>query len=640
MRQQSKTRPSATVSEKGTSPWLPVAISVFLALLVWIVFGQTVKHDFVNFDDLDYVTKNAQVSRGLSFEGFAWAFTHFHSANWHPITWLSHMVDSQLYGLAPGGHHLTNVIVHAANAILLFFLLRQMTGGPSRTGNLWRSVFVAALFAIHPLRVESVAWVSERKDLLSGLFFLLTLMAYTRYARGPNRKRYLTVVVLFALGLMCKPMLVTLPIVLLLLDYWPLNRLPSLSIKTAEERQRWWRLLREKLPFLALSLASSVVTVLAQRGSLQPIEQISFAARVGNVGLSYLDYLRQMVWPTNLALLYPWVPWERLQPGAIAIAFLILAAISVAVVIWRRRRYLVSGWLWYLVMLLPVIGILHVGNQSHADRYTYLPQIGLYIMVGWGVAELCARWRALWLPVSIAAAAAVVALTFAARTQASYWEDSETLWRHALTAATDNIIAESNLAIALHWKGKNQEAMEHFERSLVINRRQPEPLSNLGVFYLALGRVNDALAVLHEALELEPRLEDAHYNLGNTYLAIGDAEKALASYKRALELQPDDTEALNNMAWILATWPDSSIRNGAQAVTLAERADSLTRQKNQVIAATLAAAYAETGRFPEAERAAERAMRLAAAEGNGQRALFIRSQLNTYKSRNAYRDNR
>ncbi|MFN2623935.1 MAG: tetratricopeptide repeat protein [Chthoniobacterales bacterium] len=635
MSRQPKIKPNELTAraDMASSRWILIAISLLLAALVWIVFGQTLKHDFVDFDDLDYVTKNAQVSRGLSFEGFAWAFTHFHSANWHPLTWLSHMVDCQLYGLNPWGHHLTNVLIHAANAILLFFLLRQMTG------TAWRSVFVAALFAIHPLRVESVAWVSERKDVLSGLFFLLTLMAYTRYARGPSRSRYLTVVVLFALGLMCKPMLVTLPLVLLLLDYWPLDRLPTLSINTPEQRKRWWLLLREKLPLLALSLASSVVTMFAQRESLQPIEHISFSARLANVGLSYLDYLRQMVWPTNLAPLYPWET-DRLQPAAIAIAFLFLAAISVIVMIWRRQRCLVTGWLWYLVMLLPVIGILHVGNQSHADRYTYLPQIGLYLMLGWGVAELCARWRPLWVPVTAAAAGAIVTLTVAARTQASYWEDSESLWRHALSATSDNIIAESNLALALYWKGKNKEAMEHFEQSLMINRRQPEPLSSLGAFYLALGRFQDALAVLHEALQLEPRLEDAYYNLGNTYLALGDARQALDHYKRALELAPDDTEALNNMAWILATWPNSSIRNGVKAVALAERADSLTRSRNQIIAATLAAAYAETGRFTEAKRTAEHALRLAAAEGNEARVRSIRAQLETYKSNNAYHDER
>ena len=617
----------AAAHAKGTARWIPVAISVFLAALVWIVFGQTWNHDFVNYDDLDYVTKNAQVSRGVTLEGIVWAFTHFHSSNWHPLTWISHMIDCQFYGLNAGGHHVTNLLIHAANAILLFFLLRRMTA------SLWPSAVAAALFAIHPLRVESVAWVSERKDVLSGLFFMLTLMAYARYARDPSRKRYIAVAVLFALGLMSKPMLVSVPVILLLLDYWPLNRLPGFSIRTL------WPLLKEKLPLFALSLGSCVVTLFAQQGSLQPIEHIRLPARVANTGLSYVDYLRQTIWPENLAPLYPWDP-SRLQPSVITVAYVVLAGVFVAVFVWRRRRYLLTGWFWYLVMLLPVIGILHVGNQSHADRYTYLPQIGLYLMLIWGAVDLCAHWRYLRIPAVAVAGALVIALTFSARAQAAHWRDSESLWRHALAATTDNIIAEANLALALYWKGNNEEAMQHFEQSLRINRHQAAALSSLGYFYLQLGRVEDSFATLKEALEIEPRLADAHYNLANTYLAVGKADQALESYQRVLEILPDDVEALNNQAWILATWPNVSIRNGVKAVALAERADTLTRQKNQIVAATLAAAYAETTRFPEAIRAAERAMKIASAEGNEGRVLSIREQLQAYKSGNPFRDNR
>ena len=635
MSRQRKIKSSEAIAgpEAGTNRWLLLGISLLLAGLVWIVFGQTRNHDFINYDDLDYVTKNAQVSRGLTFEGVLWAFTHFHSANWHPLTWISHMIDCQLYGLNPWGHHLTNVLLHTANAILLFFLLRQMTG------TVWRGLFVAAVFAIHPLRVESVAWIAERKDVLSGLFFMLTLIAYGRYARAPSRSRFVAVAVLFALGLMCKPMLVSLPLVLLLLDYWPLKRLPVLSLKTPEERRTWWLLIREKLPLFALSLVSSAVTIFAQSGSIQPIWHISFPARLANTALSYLDYLRQTAWPKDLAPLYPWFT-ERLQPLLVTIAFVLLLAISIGVIVLRRQRYLVTGWLWYLVMLLPVIGLLHVGNQSHADRYTYLPQIGLYLMLVWGAAKLRASWRYFRLPVVAAAVAAVFGLTFLARAQAAYWKDSESLWRHAIAATTDNIIAESNLALALHAKGNDREAMEHFEQSLRINNQQPEVLSSLGVFYLELGRVQDSLSILQKAIELEPRLEDAHYNLGNTYLQIGKASEALVHYQRALEINPDDTEALNNMAWILATWPDTFVRNGPKAVQMAERADSLTRGRNEVIAATLAAAYAEAGRLTDATRAAERALRIAVSEGNEARALSIRAQLDTYKAGNAYRDTR
>jgi len=629
MRSRSKPpiKQASVPARDGAAFWLPIVIPVFLAALVWIVFGQTLHYDFVDYDDLDYVTKNAQVTRGLSWEGIAWAFTHFHSSNWHPLTWISHMVDCQIYGLDPWGHHFTNVLVHTANAILLFFLFRQLTGA------LWPAAFVSAIFAIHPLRVESVAWVSERKDVLSGLFFILTLMAYVRYARGPRRSRYIAVVVFFVMGLMSKPMVVSVPFILLLLDYWPLNRLEP-------NRRALWLMVREKLPLIALALVSSVVTVFAQRGSLQPITHISLPQRMSNAAISYLDYLRDLFWPKDLAVLYPWTSELRLQPLVIAFSLLVLLVVSVAVIILRRQRYLATGWFWYLIMLLPVIGIVHVGNQSHADRYTYLPQIGIYLILAFGAVELCTQWRFMRAPITALAAVCVIALTFTARVQASYWQDSETLWRHALAATTDNIIAEGNLGLALHWKGKDREAMEHFERSLSINRQQPEVLSSLGNFYLELGRVEDSISVLKEALELEPKLEDAHYNLGNTYLRIGKAREALHQYRRALDIESNDIEALNNMAWILATWPDSMVRNGLEAVSLAERADSLTNGQNHVIAATLAAAYAEAGRLPEAVRAAERALSIAIREKNEARAAAIKAQLDTYKSGSAYRDNR
>lgn len=610
-----------------------LAVSVALAALVWIVFGQTLSHDFVNYDDMDYVTKNAQVARGLSLEGIGWAFTHFHSSNWHPVTWISHMIDCELYGLSPWGHHLTNVLFHTGNAILLFLLLSQMTE------KLWPSALVAALFAIHPQRVESVAWVSERKDVLSGLFFFLTLMAYVRYARGPSRSRFILVTILFALGLMCKPMLVTLPIVLLLLDYWPLYRLPSFSLTDRKNRKLLLRLLLEKTPLFLLVLASCVLTVLAQRQSIIAAAHLSGPYRFANALVSYLDYVWQMFWPKDLAAIYP-LYVERIQPWNVTLGCLFMVGVTVAVILLRGRRYLVVGWFWYLVMLIPVIGILQVGNQSHADRYTYLPLIGFYLMLIWGVTELLERWRPGRLPARALATAIIVSLMVASRAQTTTWQNSESLWNHALAVTPANIIAECNLGLALHSSGKDQEALEHFEKSVRINRHQPETLASLGVLYLEQGRIEDSLAHLQEALELEPRFADAHYDLGNTYLAIGKASEALAEYQRALELKPDDTECLNNMAWILATWPNDSIRNGLKAVMTAERADSLTRGQNQVIAATLAAAYAETGRFPEAIRAAQRAARLAAAEGNQPRALSIRAQLEIYKTGKPYRDNR
>jgi hypothetical protein len=360
LRKAAFARSSAGFTERGAV----FGVCLLLAAIAWLVFGQTLSHEFINYDDDQYVFENAQVKRGLSVGGIVWAFTHFRSANWHPLTWISHMLDCQFYGLAPGGHHSTNVLIHVATAILLFLVLRQMTGA------LWRSAFVAAVFAIHPLRVESVAWVAERKDVLSGLFFMLAIGAYVRYARATwSASRYALVLVLFACGLMSKPMLVTMPFVLLLLDYWPLNRFaaPPQGNGNTFKIARW--LILEKLPLLALSLASCLVTLFAQRDALIPVARISLPLRVGNAVISYRDYLSQMFWPADLAIFYPWEA-ARISVASILFSAILLLGISAFVLVMRRRRYLVTGWLWYLVMLGPVVGILQVGIQSRADRYT------------------------------------------------------------------------------------------------------------------------------------------------------------------------------------------------------------------------------------------------------------------------------
>ena len=588
------------------------------------MFGQTLHYEFTNYDDSDYVTRNAQVGRGLTWEGIAWAFTHFHAANWHPLTWLSHMLDAQLFGMNPGGHHLTNLILHSATTILLFLLLRQMTGA------LWRSAFVAALFAVHPLHVESVAWIAERKDVLSGLFFVLTLIAYVRYSRAPHWRRYALTLFFFVLGLMSKPMLVSAPLILLLLDYWPLDRLQKGTVT---------RLLREKLPFLIPVAASCAVTVLAQRETIAPTTRLGFGARLANAIVSYLDYIRQMFWPKDLAVFYPWDA-ARLGVWPVSCAFVLLAGITVAVLMLRRRRYFATGWLWYLIMLVPVIGILQVGSQARADRYTYLPQIGLYLIIAWGAVDLAERLRHYRVYLGALGGAVIIILTFVAHSQAGYWKNSETLWTHAVASTNTNALAELNLGEALQRQGRNREARTHFETSLRINRNQPGLLAVIGEFDLTEGRLSEALEFLREAIALQPNDQNAHYNLGNIYLQIGNAEEALGQYRRALDLNPDDVEALNNMAWILATWADALFRDGPQAVRLAERADVLTRKTSPIISATLAAAYAEAARFPEAIRTAQRAIDLALREGNTSRADAIRSQLHFYEEGAAYRDRR
>jgi protein O-mannosyl-transferase len=643
-------------------------VCVFLIAITWIVFGQTLHFGFINFDDGDYVYENPEVARGLTFGGIVWAFTHLHAANWHPVTWISHMLDCQLYGLSPGGHHLTNLLIHVATAILLFLILRQMTG------TFWRSAFVAAVFAIHPLRVESVAWVAERKDVLSGLFFMLTIGAYVRYVRGAwSAARYVLVIVVFACGLMSKPMLVTMPLVLLLLDYWPLNRFATLPKGDRITYKIAGPLILEKLPLFALSLASCVATLSAQKGAMLPLAKISLPLRAGNAVISYGIYLRQMFWPADLAILYPWEA-ARITIASILLSAILLLGISAVVFVMRRRPYLVIGWLWYLVMLGPVIGLFQVGNQARADRYTYLPHIGLYLLLTWAAADLCMRWPKRRLFLGTLSVIILAALAVSARIQASYWKNSESLWRQSLSCTTDNVIAELNLGEAIYKLGRTTEAIAHFERVLQIEPNEPmahaslgtallrigqtsmavdhlqksleiEPKqasvhSSLGVALLEIGRLEESLAHLQAATKIDPKNGEAHYNLGNTLLQLGRANEAVAEYERALRIDSNDTQALNNIAWILATWPDPLTRDGTKAVMLAERADSLTHGESPIISATLAAGYAEADRFADAIKTAQRALQLAIAEGNVARANSIRTQIETYQSGAAFRDRR
>lgn len=607
-----------------------LAICLLLAAITWAVFGQTRHHEFINVDDVRYILKNPKVIPGLSIDGTAWAFTSFYASNWHPLTWLSHMLDCQLYGLNPAGHHLTNVLLHLATTILLFFVLREMTGA------LWRSAFVAALFAIHPLHVESVAWVAERKDVLSGLFFVLTIGAYARYVRDPwSPLRYGLVVLLFALGLMCKPMLVTLPFILILLDYWPLNRVRTTSDSHDNHFPTPRRLVLEKLPFLGLAAASCLVTLLAQKAAIQPLGSVSLPLRVGNAFIASVAYLRQLFWPSDVAALYPFQIRDIAGSG-IALSLLLLAAISV-VVFRVRRPYLVVGWLWYLVMLGPVIGIIKVGMHSRADRYTYLPHIGLYLMLAWAAADLGAGWKHRRLVLSGLAISILTALIFTARTQASYWQNSQLLWTHTIACTADNPVAHTNLGEVFYAKGQLNDAIAQYETSLRIDPNQSDAHSALGVALLEAGRANEALAHLLSAVEINPGNAEAQYNLGNTCFKTARANEALTHYHAAIEIKPDYIEALNNLAWMLAVWPDPTIRDGPKAIELAERARSLTGSRDPRVNATLAAAYAETSRFSDALTIAQRAVELATAQGETKLADSFRKHIEVYRTNSPIR---
>ena len=570
-------------------------VSVLLAVIVGIAFGRALGNDFVGYDDQSYVVLNPRVTNGLTLDGIQWAFTHAHATNWHPLTTISHMLDCQLYGLEPWGHHLTNILFHAAAAILLFFALRDLTG------NLWPSALAAAIFAVHPLRVESVAWVSERKDVLSGVFFMLILGVYARYARGNSARSlwYITVLILLALGLMCKPTLVTVPFVLLLLDYWPLGRSQSSpSIGRGITKEKWSWLVFEKLPLFVLSAASCVATLLAQKQALDASLKPPFGERVGNALVSYVVYLGQMIWPAQLAVLYPY-PEGNLKVSHVILALLLLLMISAAVFLWRRRYpFLLTGWLWYLGMLVPMIGIIQVGSQVRADRYTYLPQIGLYLLVAWSAMALFDHWPRSRVVLAGAASLVITALITRSYFQTSYWQDTETLWKHAAATTSNNYIASNNLAQFLFQSGrfdeaiaecqralkikpdfaaahnnlgaalvKNQrddngarrqngavdEAIAHYRRALQINPDFAQAHGNLGTALLLKGQMDEAIAHYQKALEIAPNYAEARYSLGNAFLAEGRYSESIANYEAALRIRPDYFEAHYNLGRVLAT---------------------------------------------------------------------------------------
>ncbi len=664
--------------------WLVFAVCVLLAAITFAVFGQTLGHEFVNYDDGLYVYENPVVVRGLSLKGIEWAFTHTVASNWHPLTMMSHMLDCQLYGLSAGGHHLTNLLLHAAAVIVLFLVLRRMTG------SLWRAAFVAAVFAIHPLRVESVAWVAERKDVLSGLFFMLTLWAYTRYAQkqssvgSPERAAavwfksvdYYLVLLLFSLGLMCKPMLVTLPFVLLLLDRWPLGRLGGREVtnsgRAGADRRRGNHLFVEKLPLLGLAVASCAVTILAQRRALRSSDELALSLRVGNALLSYVAYLGQMLWPSNLAVLYPFAS-GRVEVSGVALSLALLVGISAGcLVLGRRRPYLQTGWLWYLVMLLPVIGIIQVGLQARADRYTYLPEIGLLLLVTWTAADLCARWRFRRLLLGGGSAIILVALLVCARTQTSYWRNSESLWTHTLACTADNAVAHNDLGQVLFQKKRPDEAIAHFRMALQIkpdyaeahhnfgnallqagradeamlqyrqaldvNPEDARSHNNLGYLLLEKKRVDEAIVHFERALKIRPDYAEAHYNCGDALLRRGQVGQAIGHYREALRFKPDSVAVLDRLAWLLATSRDAHIRNGMQAVTYAKHACELTHYGVRALLSTLAAAYAEAGRFDDAIAAAQEACALARAAGNWNLLEKDQRLLDLYRAHQAYRE--
>jgi len=587
----------ATVGWYGLIP-----IYIGLAAIVLAVFGQTAWFNFVNYDDGSYVFDNANIRAGLTWHGVIWAFTHIHSQNWHPLTSISHMFDCQISGLNAGGHHLTNVLLHTAAVILLFDFLRTTTAAR------WASAAAAIIFGVHPLRVESVAWIAERKDVLSGFFFMLTLLAYAKYASDRTWWRMTVVAICLSLGLMSKPMLVTTPLVLLLLDYWPLNRTESFA-----------RLVLEKIPLFLLSAVSSIATMTAQRLAIGTTENLPLTWRITNAIVSYFTYLRQIAWPHDLIPFYPH-PEGTVPLTEVIVLSSLLLAVTLAVAMLRRRYpYIFVGWFWYLITLLPVIGIVQVGLQGHADRYTYLPAIGIVIAVVWTVRNLTAAWQSrsfILAPIAVAVVFALAVLSYA---QTKHWHDTESLWTYTLNISPDNDVAHAGLAGIQLERGDLEIAISHYRRALELRDGNSAAHYGLALALAHQRKFDEAIAHWEKSLEIQPDNNAARNYLGTAYASIGHDREAVAQWEQTLAYDPENGDAANNSAWLLATTQNAELRDPAKAVELAKRAANLPGGSNPIVYRTLAAALAENGQFDDAIRAAERAQEL--SQGNANSAV-------------------
>lgn len=523
-----------------------ILLGLALLVITLAVYWQVGNHEFLNYDDNDYVTENSHVAAGLTGPSVAWAFTSLEAANWHPVTWLSHMADVSFYGMNPRGHHLTNLFIHTASALLLFLLLLRLTGAP------WQSVFVAALFALHPLHVESVAWVSERKDLLSAFFGFLSLLFYADYAVRRKGAAYLLSTLAFALGLMAKPMLVTLPLLMLLIDFWPLGRFGTNGRHTSERSTRFSGrlapLVKEKIPFMTCSLLSAAVTVYAQQkwGAISDLQAMPLGLRVENALTAYGTYLAKTFWPRDLAVFYP-IPvsiplWQAIcSMGA-------LLVVSVAVIRFRRRHpWLPVGWFWFLLTLLPVIGLVQVGSQAMADRYTYIPLIGLFIMVAWGVPALAERLPYRQGILGTVAGAALLALAAVTWQQLQYWRDDISLYRHDLQVTTGNYLMHNHLGIIYRYKGDLDGAIREYGEAIRIEPNFAESHNNLGIALAGKGNLEGAIREFREALAINPDYPQAHNNLGVTLADMGDLDGAIREYRATLAINPTDAEASSNL---------------------------------------------------------------------------------------------
>lgn len=588
-------------------------VCLLLAVITLALYNPVNRHPFVNYDDDRYVTENPHVRQGLTAGTISWALTSTEQANWHPLTWMSHALDCSLFRLNPAGHHFTSILLHSVNVMLLFLLLMWSTG------RLRPSLFVAALFAIHPINVESVAWVAERKNILCTMFFFLTLWAYGCYAQKPGWKRYLAVAALFAAGLASKPMVITLPFALLLLDYWPLRRLREANAPAERSTPTfpWSRPVLEKLPLLALSVASAIITMDAQQagGALRSTEQFSFGVRLANAVCAYGMYLSKMLWPARLAPLYPH-PGDSLPTWQIAVATIVLIAVTSIVLKFRARRYLLVGWLWFLGTLVPVIGLVQVGDAAMADRYAYIPLIGVFVMIAFGAADF-AEQRKLGLWPAVPAAIVLLTLAIATYRQIGYWQSNYDLWSHTLAVTKNNFIAEDNLGGALILEGKEEEAHPHFEAAARINPKDPMSRSNLGTYFQTHNQMRDAVAQYEAAVNLtsDPSLLAQTYaNLGAAHRTIGEDEQAHKDFERSLRFNPNQFNAWLGLGLMAQ-------KQGKLDEAISDLSRSIEIQPSAQGYLELGRALEQAGHAPEALDAYQQAVKLSPDLPEAQQAI-------------------
>lgn len=556
-------------------------IRLSLAVLILITYWQVQYFDFIDYDDVSYIIQNYHVKSGLTWDGFVWAMTDIHTGYWHPLTWISHMLDYQLFRTNAGGHHWTNVILHIFNAMLLYILLKRTTG------ETWKSTFVAAVFAVHPLNVESVAWVAERKNVLSTFFWFMATYSYVCYVERPSFYKYVLVLLAFSLGLMAKPMLLTFPFVLLLMDYWPLNRFKS------------WRdlypLIIEKVPLFILTLIICIFTFIAAKrmGAITSSDTLGIGVRMSNSLVSYSQYLGKIFWPENLSVFYPYV--RDINLFQITAAIIILIFISFFALYLRHTHpYISIGWLWYLGTLIPVIGFIQAGEQAMADRYIYISGIGIFIMVAWGIPDLLKKWSQRNV-ISIALAASIlISLVVFTRIQVKYWKNSVTLFEHALLVTNSNHLAHNNLGVFLLNSGKSDEAVKHFAKALEIKPDYSEAHNNMGLFLASQGRLPEALFHYTEALKLKRDNEKAHNNLGIVLANMNRPDKAMEHFRDALKINPENAAAYNNIGSVLAMQGKVSEAIGYFEMALKYDAENAMAHNN------LGLALVYVGRFDEA----------------------------------------